>query len=55
MEYRSEMSNQTFVLTFENEVFFKKKMTSFSKNYVPRVEIKDFNVLINGKPFLKFL
>ena len=67
-KYRSKISNQTkknnlnylidptftnvnrlFVLTFEND------RTSFSKYYVPKVEIKDFNVLNNGKPFLKFL
>ena len=65
-KYRSEMSNQTknnnlhyliyptftnvnrlFVLTFENE----NDRTSFSKYYVPKVEIKDFNVLVHGKPF----
>ena len=63
--YRSEMSNQTknnlnylidptftnvnrlFVLTFENEYY----RTSFSKYYVPKVEIKEFNVLIDEKPF----
>ena len=67
-KYRSEMSNQTknnnlnfliyptftnlntlFVLTFENE----DDRTSFSKYYVPKVEIKDFNVLIDGKPFFE--
>ena len=67
-KYRSEMSNQTknnslnylidptftnvnrlFVLTFEND----DDRTSFSKYYVPKVEIKDFNVLINGKPFFE--
>ena len=65
-KYRSEMSNQTktnhlnylidptftkvnrlFVLSFENE----EDRTSFSKYYVPKVEIKDFNVLIDGKSF----
>ena len=65
-KYRSEMSNQTknnnlnylidptftnvnrlFVLTFENDY----DRTSFSKYYVPKVEIKDLNVLIDGKPF----
>ena len=64
--YRSEMSNQTknnnlnylidptftnvnrlFVLSFKNE----DDRTSFSKYYVPKVEIKDFNVLIDGKLF----
>ena len=36
-----------FVLSFENE----EDRTSFSKYYVPKVEIKDFNVLIDGKSF----
>ena len=67
-KYRSEMSNQTeknilnyfivptftnvnrlFVLTFENE----DDRTSFSKYYLPKVEIKDFNVLTDGKPFFE--
>ena len=66
-KYRSEMTNQTktnhlnylidptftkvnrlFVLSFENE----EDRTSFSKYYVPKVEIKDFNVLIDRKSFL---
>ena len=65
-KYKSEMSNQNknnnlnylldptfanvnrlFVLTFENE----DDRTSFSKYYVPKVEIKDFNVLTDGKSF----
>ena len=63
---RSEMTNQTktnnwnylinptfnkvnrlFVLSFKNE----EDRTSFPKYYVPKVEIIDFNVLINGKSF----
>ena len=67
-KYRSEMSNQTknnnlnyltdptftnvnilFALTFENE----DDRTSFSKYYVPKVKIKDFNVLIDGKLFFE--
>ena len=67
-KYRSEMSNQSknnnlnylidptftnvnrlFVLNFENE----DDRTSFSKYYVPKVKIKDFNVLIDGKPFFE--
>ena len=67
-KYSSEMSNQTknnnlnhlidptftnadrlFVLSSENE----SVRTSFSKYYVPKVEIKDFNVLIDGKPFFE--
>ena len=65
-KYRSEMSNQAansnlnylvdptftnvnrlFALSFENE----NDRVSFSKYYLPKVEIKDFNVLIDGKPF----
>ena len=65
-KYRSEMTNQTktnnlnylidptfnkvnrlFVLSFENE----EDRTSFSKYYTPKVEIKDFNVLVDGKGF----
>ena len=67
-KYRSEMSNQTknnnlnylidptctnlnrlFALSFENE----NDRTSFSKYYVPKVETKDFNVLIEGKQFFE--
>ena len=66
-KYRSEMTNQTktnnlnylidptfnkvnrlFVLSFENE----EDRTSFSKYYTPKVEIKDFNVLVDRKNFL---
>ena len=39
--------NILFVLSFENE----NDWTSFSKYYVPNVQIKDFNVLIDGKSF----
>ena len=65
-KYRSKMTNQTktnklnysidptfnkinrlFVLSFENE----KERTCFSKYYTPKVAIKDFNVLIDGKSF----
>ena len=67
-KYRSEMCNHTktnnlnylidptfinvnrlFALTFENE----DDRTSFLKCYVPKVEIKDFNVLIDRKPFFE--
>ena len=41
--------NRLFVLTFANE----DDRTSFSKYYVPKVEIKNFNVLIDGKPFFE--
>ena len=39
--------NRLFVLSFVNE----EDGTSFSKYYEPKVEIKDFNVLIDGKSF----
>ena len=39
--------NILFVLSFENE----EDRTSFLKYYVPKVETKDFNVLIDGKKF----
>ena len=67
-KYGSEMNNQTknnnlnylidptftnvnrlFVLSFKNE----EDRTSFSNYYVRIVEIKDFNVLIDGKPFFE--
>ena len=41
--------NRLFDLSFENE----DDRTSFSKYYVPKVEIKDFNVLTDGKPFFE--
>ena len=31
----------------------EEDMTSFSKYYLPKFEIKDFNVLIDGKPFFE--
>ena len=37
----------TKVLSFENE----NDITSFSKYYVPNVQIEDFNMLIDGKSF----
>ena len=43
--------NRLFALTFENE----DDRTSFSKHNVPKVEIKDFNVLIYRKPFFETL
>ena len=39
--------NSLFVLTFKN----KEDKTSCSKYYTTKVEIKDFNVLIDGKWF----
>ena len=41
--------NRLFVLSFKNE----EDRKFFSNYYVPKVEIKDFNVLIDGKPFFK--
>ena len=42
--------NRLFVLSLENE----NDRTSFSKYYVPSVQIKDFNVLIDGNFFFFF-
>ena len=39
--------SRLFVLFFKSE----EDRTSFSKYYVPKDEIKDFNVLIDGKSF----
>ena len=39
--------NRLFVLSFENE----DDRTSYSEYYVPNVQIKDLNVLIDGKSF----
>ena len=66
IKYRSKMINQTatnnlnflidptfnnvnrlFVLAFPNE----EDRRSFSKHYTPTVEIKDYNVIIDGEPF----
>ena len=40
--------NRLFVLSYKNET----DRTSFSKYYAPKVEMKYFSVLIDGKPFL---
>ena len=37
------------MLSFENE----DNRTSFSNYYVPKIEIKDFNVLIDGNQFFE--
>ena len=39
--------NRLFVLAFQNE----EDRRSFSKYYTPTVEIKDYNVIIDGEPF----
>ena len=41
--------NRLFVLSFENE----NDRTSYYKYYMPNVEIKDYNVLIDGNVFFK--
>ena len=41
--------NRLLVLSFENE----DDKTSFSKYYLQKVAIKDFNVLIDGKPLFE--
>ena len=41
--------NRLFVLSFENE----EDRTSFSNYYLPKAEIKDYNVMIDGKPFFE--
>ena len=44
--------NRLFVLSFKtNEDEKEHDRTSFSKYYTPEVDIKDFNVLIDGKCF----
>ena len=39
--------NRLFVLTFEND----DQRTSNKRYYIPNVEIKDYNVMIDGKNF----
>ena len=39
--------NRLFVLSFRNE----EDKTSFSKYYIPKVAIKHFNMLTDGKSF----
>ena len=43
--------NRLFVLSFENANYDPTR-DSFYKSYMPLVEIKDVNTLINNKPFL---
>ena len=42
--------NRLFILSFETNIIGDNR-DSFSDYYVPNVEIKDFNVLIDGKSF----
>ena len=44
-----EKVTKSFVLSFENE----DDRRSYYKYYVPNVEIKNYNVLIDGNPFLE--
>ena len=39
--------NRLFALSFESE----EDRTSFSNYYTPKVEVKDFNVLVDGESF----
>ena len=41
--------NRLFVLSFKDD----DGRNYFSNYYVPKVEVKDFNVLIDGKPFFE--
>ena len=43
--------NRLFVLFFSRNNLDDDKRDSFSHYYIPNVEIKDFNVLIDGKSF----
>ena len=50
IDARFSKVNKLFVLSFKiNEDENKDDRTSFSEYYTPTVEMKDFNVLINGK------
>ena len=39
--------NRLFVLSFENE----NNRRSYSNYYLPKVEVKGYNIMINGKNF----
>ena len=43
--------NRLFVLSFERTEDHKDNRDSFSHYYVPKVQIKDFNVLNDGRSF----
>ena len=49
--------NWLFVLSFKNDENDDDEnesvRTSFKKYYLPKVEVKDFNVFIDGKPFFE--
>ena len=42
--------NRLFVFTFKNNDSDSKR-NSFDKYYIPLARIKDFNALVNNKPF----
>ena len=48
IEPRFQGVNRLFVLTFEND----EQTTSNKRYYIPNVEIKDYNVMIDGKNIL---
>ena len=43
--------NRLIVLSFKNDDNNRDNRTSFSKYYLPDVQIKNFNAIIDGKPF----
>ena len=47
VEPRFQGVNRLFVLAFENDT----QRTSYSDYYLPNVEIKNYNVMINGENF----
>ena len=47
IEPRFQGVNRLFVLAFEND----EQRTSNKRYYIPNVEIKDYNVMIDGKNF----
>ena len=47
MTKQTKTNSWSVVLSFENE----DDRTSFSKYYMPKVETKDYNELVNGKGF----
>ena len=48
--------NRLFVLAFQNQEDIKSFYTQYHKKYyIPTVEIKDYNVIIDGEPFYEIL
>ena len=43
--------NRLFVLSFQNNQNNRHNRTSYSKYYLPKVQIKDFNIIIDKIPF----